>query len=242
MFSLEHVSIRLGQTLALDDISLTIARGETTVLIGSSGSGKSTLLRMMVGLAHPDQGDLRLDGRILMPSDFKNLRQRIGYVIQEGGLFPHLDATQNITLLAKHLGRDPEVVRARVEELARLVQLPTDALGKYPSQLSGGQRQRVALMRALMLDPDVLLLDEPLGALDPIIRADLRAELIGIFARLQKTVVFVTHDIHEAAALGGATVLLHEGRIEQVGTMVDLSRSPASPFVERFLAAQGGGI
>ncbi|MFT4649055.1 MAG: osmoprotectant transport system ATP-binding protein [Planctomycetota bacterium] len=242
MFSLEHVSIRFAQTQALDDISLTIAPGDTTVLIGSSGSGKSTLLRMLVGLVHPDQGDVLFDGQKLNPIDFKSLRQRIGYVIQEGGLFPHLDATQNISLLAKHLGRDPQVDRARIDELARLVQLPVEALAKFPSQLSGGQRQRVALMRALMLDPDVLLLDEPLGALDPIIRADLRAELIEIFDRLQKTVVFVTHDIREAAALGGQTVLLHDGRIEQAGAMAELARAPASPFVERFLAAQGGGL
>ncbi len=242
MFAFEHVSVRFGQSLALDDFSLAIAPGETTVLIGSSGSGKSTLLRLMVGLVEADRGTVLFDGAPLAEGGIQSLRQRVGYVIQEGGLFPHLDTAANVGLLAREMGTSAAEIEARLHELAGLVQLPVGSLAKFPSQLSGGQRQRVALMRALMLDPDVLLLDEPLGALDPIIRADLRAELIDIFATLNKTVVFVTHDIREAQALGGEAVLLHDGRIEQAGTMVELSRSPASPFVERFVAAQGGGI
>ncbi|MBL4770720.1 MAG: ATP-binding cassette domain-containing protein [Planctomycetes bacterium] len=241
MFAFDHVSVRFGATQALDDVSLTIEPGATTVLIGSSGSGKSTLLRSMVGLVRPQSGSIRFEGQPLADSDFTALRTRIGYVIQDGGLFPHLDGQQNVCLLAQHLGRDADWIEARWRELAQMVQLPADALSKFPTQLSGGQRQRVALMRALMLDPDVLLLDEPLGALDPIIRADLRAHLIEIFAKLNKTVVFVTHDIREAAALGGATVLLHDGRIEQAGTIGDMAAAPATPFVQRFLEAQGAG-
>jgi osmoprotectant transport system ATP-binding protein len=242
MFAFEHVSKRFGESLALDDVTFACAPGETTVLIGSSGSGKSTLLRMMVALARPDAGSLRFDGRDLCELDPIEVRHRVGYVIQEGGLFPHLDTTSNVALLARQLGRDEGWAAARIAELRELVQLPRESLAKFPAQLSGGQRQRVALMRALMLDPEVLLLDEPLGALDPIIRAELRAELCEIFAECGKTVVFVTHDLREASALGGTAVLLDEGRIVQRGSMQQLVEAPASEFVERFVEAQELGV
>jgi osmoprotectant transport system ATP-binding protein len=166
------------------------------------------------------------------------LRQRMGYVIQDGGLFPHLTARQNVELLARHLGRPRDRISARTDELAALTHFPTDGLDRFPAQLSGGQRQRVSLMRALALDPDLLLLDEPLGALDPLIRAGLQADLKQIFSSLQKTVVLVTHDLGEAGFLGDRLVLLRDGAIVQAGTLAELVRAPADPFVTRFINAQ----
>ena len=170
------------------------------------------------------------------------LRHRMGYVIQDGGLFPHLDARGNAALLARHLGWSEDRVENRLRELLELTHLPADVLDRYPTQLSGGQRQRVSLMRALMLDADVLLLDEPLAALDPMIRADLQQELREIFRTLGKTVVLVTHDIHEAAFLGDTVILLSEGRIVQRGAMRELVERPADPFVTRFINAQRGTL
>jgi osmoprotectant transport system ATP-binding protein len=162
----------------------------------------------------------------------------MGYVIQEGGLFPHLTGRANAALMARHLGWDEARIDDRIGALTELVQLPPDRLEQYPSELSGGQRQRVSLMRALMLDPDVLLLDEPLGALDPMIRSDLQDDLRGIFRRLGKTVVFVTHDIGEAGFFGDHVVLLHGGAVEQRGRMRALVDAPASAFVTDFIQAQ----
>ena len=162
----------------------------------------------------------------------------MGYVIQEGGLFPHLTAAANVTLMARHLEWPPDRLQTRLQALAALTQFPAEALGRYPVQLSGGQRQRVSLMRALMLDPDVLLLDEPLGALDPMIRADLQTDLKRIFQQLHKTVVLVTHDLGEAAFLGDVIVLMRAGEIVQQGPLAELLQTPAEPFVTDFINAQ----
>ena len=159
-------------------------------------------------------------------------------MVQGGGLFPHLTAEGNAGLVARWLGWGPERLRARLAELAELARLPDDIWGRYPAQLSGGQAQRIALVRALVLDPDVLLLDEPLGALDPITRAELQDDLSGAFARLGKTVVTVTHDLAEAALLGSRIALLRAGRLVQVGTVEDLLSRPAEPYVQRFVSAQ----
>jgi len=174
----------------------------------------------------------------VLPSNVVELRRRMGYVIQDGGLFPHLSARSNVTLMARYLRLSREHVQARLGELADLTRFPRDGLDRFPVQLSGGQRQRVSLMRALMLDPAVLLLDEPLGALDPIIRLDLQADLRQIFQRLGKTVVMVTHDLAEAGFFGDQIVLCREGRIVQQGQLADLVRTPADPFVTRFINAQ----
>ena len=238
MIHLDTVTKRYGRAYAVQDVTLTAAAEATTVLIGPSGSGKSTLLRLMIGLTRPDAGTVTVDGRRLTTSTAQALRQRMGYVIQEGGLFPHLTGRANAAVMAHHLGWPQDRIDARIEELVRLVQLDPDRLSQYPNELSGGQRQRVSLMRALMLDPDVLLLDEPLGALDPMIRADLQDDLRDIFRRLGKTVVFVTHDIGEAAFFGDRVVLLREGQIEQTGPMASLLDAPASPFVTDFIQAQ----
>jgi osmoprotectant transport system ATP-binding protein len=238
MFALRGVRKRFGAVEALGGVDLDIATGEMTVLIGSSGCGKSTVLRLLLGLIAPDAGSVMLDGSPLEPARLGELRRKTGYVVQDGGLFPHLTARQNVTLMAEHLGRAQAQVRARVAELAELARLPADALDRYPAQLSGGQRQRVALMRALMLEPDALLLDEPLAALDPIIRAELQADLRAVFARLKKTVVLVTHDLGEAAFFGGTVVLMRAGQIVQSGTLADLIHRPVDPFVTRFVSAQ----
>jgi osmoprotectant transport system ATP-binding protein len=243
VFDLRAVSKSFGPTHALRGVTLTVTPERTTVLLGPSGCGKSTLLRLMVGLLQPDAGVVWFDGEPLPtehqhPSRLDDLRHRMGYVIQDGGLFPHLTARENITLLARHLGRPEAALTARARELAALVKLPLDALDRYPVQLSGGQRQRIGLLRALFLDPDVLLLDEPLGALDPLIRADLQDDLRVIFRELGKTVVLVTHDVGEAGYLGDTLVLLRDGEIVQQGSFDDLVERPAEPFAERFVRAQ----
>jgi osmoprotectant transport system ATP-binding protein len=212
--------------------------GRTTVLIGPSGCGKSTLLRLMIGLQSPDAGSVRFAGEPLDEQQLPRLRQRMGYVIQDGGLFPHLTARDNIALMARHLGWTAPRIESRVAELAELTHFPGDGLERYPVQLSGGQQQRVSLMRALMLDPEALLLDEPLGALDPMIRFDLQRELKHIFARLGKTVVLVTHDLAEAAFFGDTIVLLRAGRIVQRGALAEMLARPADEFVRRFIQAQ----
>ena len=238
MIHLDTVTKRYGDAYAVREVTLTAEGEATTVLIGPSGSGKSTLLRLMIGLTQPDAGIVAVDGQQLTPTNVQSLRRRMGYVIQEGGLFPHLTGRANAALLARHLGWSADRIDARIGKLTQLVQLDPDRLSQYPTELSGGQRQRVSLMRALMLDPDVLLLDEPLGALDPMIRADLQDDLRDIFRRLGKTVVFVTHNIGEAAFFGDRVALLREGQIEQTGSMAGLLDDPASPFVTNFIQAQ----
>jgi osmoprotectant transport system ATP-binding protein len=238
MLELRGVSKSYGRVVVLHPTDLTVPSGRTTVLIGPSGSGKSTLLRLMIGLIWPDAGTVRFDGTDVTPQSATKLRRRMGYVIQDGGLFPHLTARGNVTLLAGYLGWPADRLQARLDELAKLVRLPADTLERYPVQLSGGQRQRVSLMRALMLDPDVLLLDEPLGALDPIIRVELQTDLRLIFQTLGKTVVLVTHDLAEAGFFGDSIVLCRAGRVVQQGTLDELVSSPADPFVTQFVHAQ----
>lgn len=238
MLELYKVSKLYAGVAVIDEIDLRVPREETTVIIGPSGCGKSTLIRLMNGLILADGGSVRFLDTLVTEANALQLRRHMGYVIQEGGLFPHLTARGNITLMAHHLDWPRERIDARVAELSALTHFPAEALDRYPTQLSGGQRQRVALMRALMLDPEVLLLDEPLGALDPLIRYDLQTELKAIFQSLNKTVVLVTHDLGEAAYFGDKVILLREGRIEQEGTMAALLGRPATPFVERFIKAQ----
>ena len=238
MLELNGVSKTYGNAPVVERTDLTIPAGRTTVLLGPSGCGKSTLLRLMIGLIRPDTGTVRLNGTELTSDNALAMRRRIGYVIQEGGLFPHLTAEGNITLMARYLGWTEQAIGQRVAELADLTQFPRDGLRRFPAELSGGQRQRVALMRALALNPDVILLDEPLGALDPMIRAELQTDLRNIFRRLGKTVVMVTHDISEAGFFGDSIVLLRQGRIVQQGTLRELVASPADPFVTQFINAQ----
>ena len=238
MLELSHVTKRYAGATALEDCDLIATSGETTVLIGPSGCGKSTILRLIIGLQMPDAGSIRFAGQPLEPTRMPALRQRMGYVLQDGGLFPHLSARDNVTLMAEHLGWPSARIVSRIEELAELTHCPIDGLDRFPLQLSGGQQQRVSLMRALMLDPEVLLLDEPLGALDPMIRFELQNDLREIFSRLRKTVVMVTHDLGEAAFFGDTIVLLRGGRIVQQGSLQQMLGAPADEFVTRFIQAQ----
>ena len=240
LFTLTGVAKWYAGRPALGPLTLAVPAGRTTALIGPSGCGKSTLLRLLIGLIEPDAGTVAFDGTVVTPATARAVRLRTGYVIQDGGLFPHLTARGNVTLLARHLGWVAARVAARVTELADLTRFPADGLDRYPQQLSGGQRQRVGLMRALMLDPDALLLDEPLGALDPLVRADLQTELRDIFRGLGKTVVLVTHDLGEAAHFADRVVLLKDGQLIQEGSPADLWHRPADPFVTRFVQAQRG--
>jgi osmoprotectant transport system ATP-binding protein len=242
MFELKSVSKSYGRQQALRTTDLAIPPGQTTVLIGPSGCGKSTLLRLMIGLIRPDSGSVRFNGSEVTTANVQQLRLRMGYVVQDGGLFPHLTAGNNVTLMARYLGWSGERIEKRLAELAELTRFPADGLLRFPSQLSGGQRQRVSLMRSLMLDPDVLLLDEPLGALDPIIRSELQTDLRRIFAELGKTVVLVTHDLAEAGFFGDMIVLLRAGKIVQQGKLADFVQAPADPFVTRFINAQRKGL
>jgi osmoprotectant transport system ATP-binding protein len=192
----------------------------------------------MVGLIAPTAGEIRYGTVPLSKENVLALRHRIGYVIQEGGLFPHLTVRENVLLLGRHLKKSPDRLRERLSELCALTRFPAAAVDRYPGELSGGQRQRVGLMRALLLEPDFLLMDEPMGALDPLVRAELQEEFREIFATLAPTAVLVTHDLAEAAYLGHRLVLLDAGRVVQEGTLDDLRRRPADPFVTRFLRAQ----
>lgn len=222
----------------ISEISLRLQAGRTAVLIGPSGCGKSTLLRLLVGLIWPDRGAVSFEGQPVNADSVLSLRRKMGLVLQDGGLFPHLTSRGNISLMAKHLGWNPPKINQRIDELADLTRLPKSALDRYPAAISGGQRQRVAMMRALMLDPPAVLLDEPMGALDPLVRYDLQEDLRTIFRSLKKTVVFVTHDLGEAAFFGDDLILLREGRIVQRGTMSDFVNAPQDEFVTRFLQAQ----
>lgn len=243
MLETDAVIKRYDGVPAVDGVSLRTEPGRTTALIGPSGCGKSTLLRLLVGLILPDEGRVLFDGEPLTRASLRGVRHRLGYVIQSGGLFPHMTARQNATLPARHAGAKggwtKAKIAARLDELAALTHFPEDGLDRYPGELSGGQRQRISLMRALFLDPEALLLDEPLGALDPLIRGELQHELREIFAALGKTVVLVTHDLAEAAYLAASDiVLLKDGKIVQRGAFADLRDRPGDAFVERFIAAQ----
>jgi osmoprotectant transport system ATP-binding protein len=238
ILQLVSVSKRYGAATALATTTLDVGAGATTVLIGPSGCGKTTLLRLMLGLIAPDAGQVLFRGAAMTPHNIRGLRTHMGYVVQDGGLFPHLTAADNVCLMARHLGWPRAKTNQRLAELGDLVRLPAETLARYPAEMSGGQKQRVGLMRALMLDPELLFLDEPLGALDPLVRAELQDDLAAIFSKLAKSVVLVTHDLAEAAFFGQVIVLLQSGRIVQRGSIEDLVRRPADPFVTRFVNAQ----
>ena len=242
MIELKNTSKHYAQEVALRPTNLKIEAGITTVLIGPSGSGKSTILRLINGLLQPTTGHVEFERQRVSSHNVQALRRRMGYVIQDGGLFPHLTAEKNVTLMARHLEHSQAETRARLFALSDLTHFPKDALDRYPVELSGGQRQRVSLMRALMLDPDVLLLDEPLGALDPMVRASLQTELKEIFQSLGKTVLLVTHDMAEAAYLGNQIVVLKSGNIIQKGTLNDLREKPSDAFISKFVTSQRNSV
>jgi osmoprotectant transport system ATP-binding protein len=238
VLTFEDVRLRLSDRFTLGPVRLDVPNATTTAIVGPSGCGKSTLLRLAAGLIAPDSGRIVIGREPLNDDNVHAMRRRLGYVLQEGGLFPHLTAAENITLMARYLRWPQARIASRVDELIELTRLPPELLERHPGLLSGGERQRVSLARALMLDPALLLLDEPLGALDPIVRHDLQRELRDLFARLDKTVVIVTHDVAEAGFLAGDVVLMNAGHIAQRGTLADLVRAPADEFVASFVGAQ----
>ena len=227
-----------GHSVALRPTDLRIPAHKTTVLIGLSGSGKSTILRLISGLIEPTTGWVEISGKKLDRDTVLEFRRRMGYVIQNGDLFPHLTARRNIVLVAEELGLGIDEINARVEKLCLMMKIPGSLLDRYPVELSGGEQRRVSLIRALMLEPDILLLDEPLAALDPMARAGLLLDFKVLFERTNATVIMVTHNLVEAARLGDLVVLLKEGSIIQQGTFAELSSFPAEPFVSEFFRAQ----
>jgi osmoprotectant transport system ATP-binding protein len=238
MIEFRHVTKTYNGAAVVCDVTLGINDRQTTVLIGPSGSGKSTLLQLIVGLELPDRGVIEIDGRPLSARTLEALRRTVGYVIQDGGLFPHMTARENIELMARVSGWGKARRWKKLESLCSLTQFPVAALDRYPVELSGGQSQRVSLMRALMLDPGMILMDEPMGALDPMIRRALQDDLQRIFKKLAKTVVLVTHDLNEAAFFADEIVLLNKGKVEQQGLFSDFVKTPATAFVTQFVEAQ----
>jgi osmoprotectant transport system ATP-binding protein len=226
------VSKAFGSASVLDGFSLSVRAGETVALIGPSGSGKTTALRLVNRLIAADSGEVRVDGRDVAAEDPVSLRRRIGYVIQEGGLLPHWDVEENVSIVPRLLGWSPERRRARAGELLGMVNLPArEFASRRPRELSGGQRQRVGVARALAADPSLVLMDEPFGALDPIARRALQGEFLTWKRQLGKAVLFVTHDIAEAFRLADRVAVLREGKLVQVGTPQDIAERPADEFV-----------
>ncbi|GAA3934255.1 ABC transporter ATP-binding protein [Microbacterium soli] len=242
MIEFASVSKRyLDGTVAVEDFSLVIPSRRTTVFVGSSGSGKTTLLRMINRMVEPTSGTVSIDGESVLGRDPVRLRRSIGYVMQNSGLMPHFTVIDNVATVLRLDGARRTEAHARARELLDTVGLDRDLGDRFPSQLSGGQQQRVGVARGLAADPNILLMDEPFGAVDPIVRADLQQELIRLQRELDKTVVFVTHDIDEAFLLGDQVVILDRAaRIVQVGSPSQIMEDPADAFVEAFIGAERG--
>jgi osmoprotectant transport system ATP-binding protein len=237
----EHVTKRYpgAPAPAVDDVTFTVREGAICMLLGTSGSGKTTLLRMVNRLIDPTSGHILIDGVPTTEQDPITLRRGIGYVIQQVGLFPHLNVEDNVRVVPSILGKSAAETRDRVDELLTLVGLdPADYRKRYPRQLSGGQQQRVGLARALAADPEVLLMDEPFGALDAITRARMQDELLRIQRGVKKTILFVSHDVEEALKLGDQIAVMHDGRLIQTGTAVELLSAPADDFVRQLVGAE----
>lgn len=235
MIEISNLTKRFQTHTAVDHVSLNINKGETLVLLGTSGCGKTTTLKMINRLIEPTSGEIRIDGIDVRQQPGPELRRRMGYVIQDGGLFPHYSVAEAIATVPKLVGWNSEQIVYRTQELMTKLQLPTTLLNRYPSELSGGQRQRVGLARALATHPPVVLMDEPFGALDPFTRRHVRRELFGLNELKETTVVLVTHDVNEALELADRIALMDKGRIVQIGPPDELLTHPATDFVREFL-------
>lgn len=230
----EHIGKTYGENIILQDFNLDIHKGEFLTVIGSSGSGKTTMLKLINGLSTPTTGRILIDGKDISQENQTLLRRNIGYVIQGIGLFPHMTVKANIAYVPNLLNRrDKERTRRAVERLIRVVGLENEMLDRYPSELSGGQRQRVGIARALAANPEILLMDEPFGAVDEITRQMLQNEIARIHRELGVTIVFITHDIKEALKLGSRVLVMDHGHIEQLGTPDEIRRNPATDFVRQ---------
>jgi osmoprotectant transport system ATP-binding protein len=236
-----EVSYRVAGTQVLSGFNLQVQSGETLVLLGRSGSGKTTTLKLINRLLSPTSGEIRVNGSVTANSDLIRLRRSMGYVIQDVGLFPHFTVERNIGLVPKIEGWPADRIRGRVQELLQTVGLTPETSSRYPHQLSGGQRQRVGVARALAADPEILLMDEPFGALDPLTRDELQREFLLLQQRLHKTVVFVTHDLREALRLGSRIALMEGGRLVIVLPPTDFLRS-ADPLASAYVRAFGAGL
>lgn len=234
----EDVSKSYNGVVALQDISLEFPGSLTTAVVGPSGSGKSTLLQLINGLERPDRGVVLIDGEPVDYAHLPELRRRLGYAVQGTGLFPHLTVFENITLLARLAGWERQRIRRRATELMQLVDLPLNYADRYPHELSGGEQQRVGLCRAMILDPKILLLDEPFGALDPITRSEIHGEFLKLRQLDSRTIVLVTHDLREAVKLAQNLVILDQGRVVQMGPCEKVLRQPANEFVRHLFRSQ----
>ncbi|SOD78106.1 ABC transporter ATP-binding protein [Spirosoma fluviale] len=235
MIEVRQLTKRFESHTAVNDVSLTVAPGETLVLLGTSGCGKTTTLKMINRLIEPTSGLISVDGIDVRQQPGPELRRRIGYVIQDGGLFPHYTVADAIATVPKLLDWDTIRIQDRTRELMEKLQLPVSLLNRYPAELSGGQRQRVGLARALAVNPPVVLMDEPFGALDPFTRKHVRRELFGLNELRETTVVLVTHDVSEALELADRIALMDKGQIVQIGPPDELLNNPATDFVRDFL-------
>jgi osmoprotectant transport system ATP-binding protein len=235
---LQGVTKSYGTETALRQVDIALADGVTTAVVGSSGSGKSTLLQLINGLVRPSAGTVQVFGKPINYDHLPELRRQIGYAVQGTGLFPHLTALRNITLLATLVGWDHRRVETRARELMDLVGLPWEYGARYPFELSGGQQQRVVLCRAMMLDPPIFLLDEPFGALDPITRQEIHQEFLRLQAAQPRTMILVTHDLHEALKLAQRLAVLDHGRLAQHGTCAEIVKQPADEYVRNFFRSQ----
>ena len=242
MISFDHVTKRFDDgTVGVADLSLDVPEGQVVVLVGPSGCGKTTTMRMVNRMIEPTEGTITVDGRDVMATDPAELRRRIGYVIQQIGLFPHRTIAENIATVPGLIGWDRARTAERVRELIDTVGLPEGVADRYPHQLSGGQRQRVGVARALAADPPIMLMDEPFGAVDPIVRTRLQDEFLRLQAAVRKTIVFVTHDIDEAIRMGDRIAIFREGgHLEQFDTPTAILAEPANDFVTDFLGAERG--
>lgn len=233
MIRVDKLNVVLGGHAILRGVSIEVDAGTRLAVVGRSGSGKTTLMRALVGLVRPSAGTIEVAGE----TSTAGIRRKIGYVVQEGGLFPHLTARENALVMPRHLGWTEEKMSSRIRELADLVRLPHELLDRFPLQLSGGQRQRASLLRALVLDPEVILLDEPFGALDPVVRAELHRGFAEILRETKKTLCMVTHDMVEAERLCDRIAVLDDGKVVEHGPTADVRKQPKHEATRALFAA-----